>query len=56
MRLPTSPVIEILVIKYSKYLGSGSSDVDNACYGLGPFVTLTVEKLPIANPISTTMR
>jgi hypothetical protein len=25
------------------------SDVDNG-YGLGPFVTLTVEKLPIANP------
>jgi hypothetical protein len=24
--------------------------IDNACYGLGPFVTLTVEKLPIANP------
>jgi hypothetical protein len=23
------------------------SDVDNACYGLGPFVTLTVEKLPL---------
>ncbi|WP_281337289.1 T9SS type B sorting domain-containing protein [Flavobacterium eburneipallidum] len=28
------------------------SDVDNACYGLGPFVTLTVEKLPFANPVS----
>jgi hypothetical protein len=51
MRLPTSPII-VLVIKYSKYLGSVDSDVDNACYGLGPFVTLTVEKLPIANPIS----
>jgi gliding motility-associated-like protein len=29
------------------------SDVDNACYGLGPFVTLTVEKLPFANPVPT---
>lgn len=28
------------------------SDVDNACFGLGPFVTLTVEKLPFANPVS----
>jgi gliding motility-associated-like protein len=27
------------------------SDADNACYGLGPFVTLTVEKLPFANPV-----
>ena len=27
------------------------SDVDNACYGLGPFVTLTVEKLPFANTV-----
>lgn len=28
------------------------SDADNACYGLGPFVTLTVEKLPFANPVT----
>ena len=28
------------------------SDVDNACYGLGSFVTLTVEKLPFANVVS----
>ena len=28
------------------------SDIDNACYGLGPFVTLTVEKLPFANPVA----
>lgn len=28
------------------------SDVDNACYGLGPFVALTVEKLPYANVVS----
>ncbi len=27
------------------------SDADNACYGLGPFVTITVEKLPFANPV-----
>ncbi|NDP28219.1 MAG: T9SS type B sorting domain-containing protein [Flavobacterium sp.] len=27
------------------------SDVDNACYGLGPFVTVSVEKLPFANPV-----
>jgi gliding motility-associated-like protein len=29
-----------------------NSDVDNACYGLGPFVTLTVETLPFANPVT----
>lgn len=28
------------------------SDVDNACYGLGPFVSLTVEKLPYANTVT----
>ena len=28
------------------------SDADNACYGLGPFVTLTVETLPYANAVS----
>jgi gliding motility-associated-like protein len=28
------------------------SDADNACYGLGPFVTVTVEKLPFANPVT----
>ena len=28
------------------------SDADNACYGLGPFVTLTVETLPFANAVS----
>lgn len=28
------------------------SDADNACYGLGPFVTITVEKLPFANPVT----
>ncbi|MBA4318732.1 MAG: gliding motility protein [Flavobacterium sp.] len=28
------------------------SDADNACYGLGPFVTLTVEALPFANAVS----
>lgn len=28
------------------------SDADNACYGLGPFVTLTVEKLPFANLVT----
>ncbi|MFE3870331.1 T9SS type B sorting domain-containing protein [Flavobacterium sp. ZS1P70] len=27
------------------------SNIDNACYGLGPFVTLTVEALPFANPV-----
>lgn len=30
------------------------SDLDNACFGLGPFVQLTVEALPVANPISPT--
>ena len=27
------------------------SDIDNACYGLGPFIKLTVEALPIANSV-----
>jgi gliding motility-associated-like protein len=30
------------------------SNLDNACFGLGPFVRLTVEALPIANPVNTT--
>jgi gliding motility-associated-like protein len=30
------------------------SNLDNGCYGLGPFVTLTVEALPIANPVNST--
>jgi gliding motility-associated-like protein len=30
------------------------SDIDNACYGLGPFVTLNVEKLPFANTVAIT--
>lgn len=30
--------------------GRVDSNVDNACFGLGPYVTLTVEKLPFANP------
>jgi gliding motility-associated-like protein len=28
------------------------SDVTNACYGLGPFVTVNVEALPIAHPVT----
>ena len=32
--------------------GRIDSDVDNACYGLGPYVNLTVEKLPFAKTIS----
>ncbi|MGL2993965.1 T9SS type B sorting domain-containing protein [Flavobacterium sp. TSSA_36] len=28
------------------------STLDNACFGLGNYVTLTVEKLPVANPIA----
>ncbi|MEC5164704.1 gliding motility-associated-like protein [Flavobacterium sp. PL11] len=27
------------------------SEIDNACFGLGPYITLTVEKTPIANPV-----
>ena len=30
--------------------GRVDSDIDNACFGLGPYVNLTVEKLPFANP------
>ena len=30
------------------------SDISNACYGLGPFVTLNVEALPFAHPVSIT--
>lgn len=32
--------------------GRVDSDLDNACFGLGPYVILTVEKLPFANPVS----
>ena len=32
--------------------GRVDSDIDNACFGLGPYINLTVEKLPFANPIS----
>ena len=32
--------------------GRVDSDVDNSCFGLGTFVTLTVEKLPFANPVT----
>lgn len=32
--------------------GRVDSDVDNACFGLGPYVNLTVEKLPFANSVS----
>lgn len=32
--------------------GRVDSDVDNACFGLGPFVTLTVDALPYANPVA----
>jgi len=32
--------------------GRVDSDADNACYGLGPYVNLTVEKLPFANPVT----
>jgi gliding motility-associated-like protein len=28
------------------------TDLDNACYGLGPYLTLNVEALPIANSVS----
>lgn len=31
--------------------GRVDSDTDNTCYGLGPFVSLTVEALPIANTV-----
>jgi gliding motility-associated-like protein len=30
------------------------SDVDNACYGLGPYLTLNVEALPFANAVTIT--
>ncbi|UMY64339.1 MULTISPECIES: T9SS type B sorting domain-containing protein [unclassified Flavobacterium] len=29
------------------------SNADNACFGLGPYITLTVETVPIAHPIPT---
>ena len=28
------------------------STIDNSCFGLGPYINLTVEKLPVANPVS----
>ncbi|MBP6460074.1 MAG: T9SS type B sorting domain-containing protein, partial [Crocinitomicaceae bacterium] len=36
--------------------GRVDSDVDNACFGLGPYVNLTVEKLPYANPVTITRK
>ena len=30
------------------------SDADNACYGLGPYIKLNVEKLPVLHPINGT--
>ena len=30
------------------------STLDNACYGIGPYVTLIVERLPLANPYNDT--
>lgn len=30
------------------------SNIDNACFGIGPFVKLTVEQLPIANSVNST--
>jgi gliding motility-associated-like protein len=30
------------------------STLDNACYGIGPYVTLNVERLPVANPYNDT--
>lgn len=32
--------------------GRVDSNVDNACFGLGPFVSLTVESLPFANSVT----
>ncbi|WP_144892768.1 T9SS type B sorting domain-containing protein [Flavobacterium tiangeerense] len=32
--------------------GRVDSDVTNSCFGLGPYVSLTVEKLPVANPVT----
>ena len=32
--------------------GRVDSDLDNSCFGLGPYVNLTVEKLPFANPVT----
>jgi gliding motility-associated-like protein len=36
--------------------GRVNSPVDNSCFGLGHYVTLTVEKLPFANPVSIPTR
>ncbi|CAM2962129.1 T9SS type B sorting domain-containing protein [Flavobacterium frigoris] len=32
--------------------GRVDSDIDNACYGLGPYINLMVEALPFANPVT----
>ena len=32
--------------------GRVDSNIDNGCYGFGPFVTLNVEKLPTAHPVT----
>jgi hypothetical protein len=49
MRL-TSPIIEIWLSNTQNIWVRVDSDVDNACYGLGPFVTLTVENYPLQIP------
>ena len=41
----------------SQYIwGRVNSPIDNSCFGLGHYVTLTVEKLPFANPVSIPTR
>jgi hypothetical protein len=45
-------ITEILVMQtLKKFRGRVDSDTDNACYGLGPYVSLT-EKLPFAYPVT----
>jgi hypothetical protein len=46
----TSPIIEIWLSNTQNIWVRVDSDVDNACYGLGPFVTLTVENYPLQIP------
>jgi hypothetical protein len=44
-------ITEILVMQTLKKFSRVDSDTDNACYGLGPYVSLTVEN-PFAYPVT----
>lgn len=54
-----NPIIDIVNYRNIGYLDHQDiwvrvdSDMDNACFGLGPFVHLIVEALPVAHPVNS---